>query len=296
MRGDIAQGGEAREEVAGTLGGGSGSRGWCNDLDRCGAFVTHTLRGEGFDASEDGTGRGTPLVAVYENHGQDSRVKDLGDTCSTVSAKYGTGGGNTPIVCFDTAQITSPKNYSVPKPGDPAPPLNTAAQHHVAFTQNQREEVRDLGGVAGALRAAGGTHQDTYVAAFTTEQTPKCSEEKAFTITKQSPSGGGQQQCVAMVHWQQGGGEVEDNVSGALRANAEHSYQFARIQSTVRRLTPRECERLQGFPDDHTAVQYRNKPACDGPRYKALGNSMAVPCVEFILHNLLITESSAARP
>lgn len=62
---------------------------------------------------------------------------------------------------------------------------------------------------------------------------------------------------------------------------------FARIQSTVRRLTPRECERLQGFPDDHTAVQYRNKPACDGPRYKALGNSMAVPCVEFILRNLM---------
>ena len=116
-----------------------------------------------------------------------------------------------------------------------------------------------------------------------------------------------------MVHWQQGGGEVEDNVSGALRANAEHSYQFIRqtapavtsnygkqvdnsdtskgpnvvfSHSTVRQLTPRECERLQGFPDDHTAVQYRNKPACDGPRYKALGNSMAVPCVQFVLGHL----------
>jgi DNA (cytosine-5)-methyltransferase 1 len=66
----------------------------------------------------------------------------------------------------------------------------------------------------------------------------------------------------------------------------ENHAQVARIQSTVRRLTPRECERLQGFPDDHTAVQYRNKPACDGPRYKALGNSMAVPCVQFILENL----------
>lgn len=105
---------------------------------------------------------------------------------------------------------------------------------------------------------------------------------------------GGSQVAVAMVHWQQGGGEVEDNVSGALRANAEHSYQFARIQSTVRRLTPRECERLQGFPDDHTVVQYRNKPACDGPRYKALGNSMAVPCVQFILGNLQkITQEKA---
>jgi DNA (cytosine-5)-methyltransferase 1 len=51
---------------------------------------------------------------------------------------------------------------------------------------------------------------------------------------------------------------------------------------TVRRLTPRECERLQGFPDDWTLVPHRGKPATDGPRYKALGNSMAVNCMEWI--------------
>ena len=50
----------------------------------------------------------------------------------------------------------------------------------------------------------------------------------------------------------------------------------------VRRLTPVECERLQGFPDDYTAIPYRNKPASDGPRYKALGNSMAVPVMRWI--------------
>jgi hypothetical protein len=50
----------------------------------------------------------------------------------------------------------------------------------------------------------------------------------------------------------------------------------------VRRLTPRECERLQGFPDDWTAIPFRGKPASDGPRYKALGNSMAVNCMEWI--------------
>jgi len=50
----------------------------------------------------------------------------------------------------------------------------------------------------------------------------------------------------------------------------------------VRRLTPRECERLQGFPDDYTLIPYRNKPASDGPRYKALGNSMAVPVMAWI--------------
>lgn len=53
-------------------------------------------------------------------------------------------------------------------------------------------------------------------------------------------------------------------------------------QYGVRRLTPRECERLQGFPDDYTLVPFRGKPAADGPRYKALGNSMAVPVMHWI--------------
>lgn len=52
--------------------------------------------------------------------------------------------------------------------------------------------------------------------------------------------------------------------------------------SSVRRLTPRECERLQGFPDDYTLIAHRGKSAADGPRYKALGNSMAVPVMAWI--------------
>ena len=50
----------------------------------------------------------------------------------------------------------------------------------------------------------------------------------------------------------------------------------------VRRLTPRECERLQGFPDDYTLIPFRGRPATDGHRYRALGNSMAVPCMAWI--------------
>ena len=54
-------------------------------------------------------------------------------------------------------------------------------------------------------------------------------------------------------------------------------------QYAVRRLTPIECERLQGFPDGYTNIPWRNKPeAPDGPRYKALGNSWAVPVVRWI--------------
>jgi DNA (cytosine-5)-methyltransferase 1 len=50
----------------------------------------------------------------------------------------------------------------------------------------------------------------------------------------------------------------------------------------ARRLTPKESERLQGFPDNYTAVTFRKKPAADGPRYRALGNSMAVPCMAWL--------------
>ena len=63
--------------------------------------------------------------------------------------------------------------------------------------------------------------------------------------------------------------------------------------SAVRRLTPRECERLQGFPDEYTLVAYRGKPAADGPRYKALGNSMAVPVVRWILNRIETLETLA---
>jgi DNA (cytosine-5)-methyltransferase 1 len=65
-------------------------------------------------------------------------------------------------------------------------------------------------------------------------------------------------------------------------ANAGGQLAVASPSVQVRRLTVKECERLMGFPDDYTLIQYRNKPAADGPRYKALGNSMAVPCMHWI--------------
>lgn len=59
----------------------------------------------------------------------------------------------------------------------------------------------------------------------------------------------------------------------------------------VRRLTPRECERLQGFPDDRTLIPYRGKPASDSARYKALGNTMTVPVMHWIFDRLVKVDS-----
>ena len=74
-------------------------------------------------------------------------------------------------------------------------------------------------------------------------------------------------------------GSIRTKPPGAVENS---STTIAMQRSAVRRLTPRECERLQGFPDDYLDIIYRGRPAADGPKYKALGNSMAVPCMRWI--------------
>ncbi|WP_051299350.1 DNA cytosine methyltransferase [Marinobacterium litorale] len=74
---------------------------------------------------------------------------------------------------------------------------------------------------------------------------------------------------------------VSDKAFELGRNNGQENVLFEPPMK-VRRLTPRECERLQGFPDNHTNVTYRGKPAADGPRYKAIGNSMAVPVMHWV--------------
>jgi DNA (cytosine-5)-methyltransferase 1 len=67
---------------------------------------------------------------------------------------------------------------------------------------------------------------------------------------------------------------------------------FVPSSAAVRRLTPIECERLQGFSDDYTAIPWRGKnQAPDGPRYKALGNSMAVPVMRWIGERIQMVEN-----
>ena len=72
----------------------------------------------------------------------------------------------------------------------------------------------------------------------------------------------------------------------ALRASQGGGNKPHVLTNAVRRLTPIECARLQGFPDDYLDITYRGKPAADGPKYKAIGNSMAVPVVRWILSRI----------
>jgi DNA (cytosine-5)-methyltransferase 1 len=107
--------------------------------------------------------------------------------------------------------------------------------------------------------------------------------------------------AVAMgFNWQNGGGY--GNANEGLGITVEGTGPLQRCNTpavaqamTVRRLTPRECERLQGFPDDWTLIPWRKKPAedCpDGPRYKALGNSMACNCMAWIGERIAALENN----
>jgi DNA (cytosine-5)-methyltransferase 1 len=85
-------------------------------------------------------------------------------------------------------------------------------------------------------------------------------------------------------------GTAEYDVAGTQRADRPGHTTYLRLAMQVRRLTPVECLRLQGFPDDYLDITYRGKPAADGPKYKAIGNSMAVPCMAWIGRRIAAVE------
>ena len=174
-------------------------------MDTC-ENMTGTLR-----ASEKGH---QPLV--YENHGVDARIRESGEISPTVTARYGTGGGNTPLV----------------------------------------QEDSDVYCIVGNI------------------------------IDRQPENGGN-------------GCGYQTDLAYTLTAADHHAiaqpYQDERMRGKVqliRRLTPLECERLQAFPDDWTNIP----GASDSARYRALGNSVAIPCVEFIMKSLReVTELEAEQ-
>ncbi len=98
------------------------------------------------------------------------------------------------------------------------------------------------------------------------------------------------------IGWQPPGGPTKANYSNPQPGDPCHplaagAHPPAIAGTQVRRLTPRECERLQGFPDDYTLIPWRGGMAPDGPRYKALGNSMAVPVMRWIGERIAMVDA-----
>ena len=218
------------EEVAPTLKGSPSGN--CMPSVMC----LHDQGGQRMDVCENMTGtlraseKGhQPLV--YENHGIEARVRESGEISPTVTARYGTGGGNTPLV------------------------------------QEPNEVYCIVGNIIDRQPENGGNGCGYQ-------------QDLAYTLTALDRHA---------VYARQRVDEFKnDNIASTQSARqakdatdlvVESDRQYAQF---IRRLTPLECERLQGFPDDWTNIP----GASDSARYRALGNSVPVPCVEFIMKSL----------
>jgi DNA (cytosine-5)-methyltransferase 1 len=171
--------------------------------------------------------KGDKHAVLYENHPNDSRVTGPHDVAPSCVSRYGTGGGNVPLV-------------------------QEAIAFEPGIATREGSESRFVKELSPTLRKEMGDNQ----VAVAVDCYNKTIGDKSQSISSSAS---------------------DINHTGGVINPAD--------RMAVRRLTPRECERLQGFNDDHTMIPWRNKPAdqCpDGPRYKALGNSMAVPCMAWI--------------
>lgn len=167
--------------------------------------------------------------------------------------------------------------------------LTAMDRHAVAYSWNGDTTPKNSEELSLILRASQGGEGLGVAYSIVADTTPKIGEEINGTLRSQG-GGGIVPPSVAYGITSKGNGDVFESqeLHTALSTGggqAGQGYPCARIESIVRRLTPIECERLQGFPDDFTKIPYRNKSAegCPkGPRYKALGNSMAVPVMAWI--------------
>ena len=168
-------------------------------------------------------------MIAYETHPADSRVKEMGEVCQTVTSRWGTGGGNVPLV------------------------------QSVGFTQC--DAARDVGmDISPTLRSGGNGGYPNHSVAYSLREDAKANNFSATPL----------------------------HVTPALQAlrpsvQSHHAQTFIADTMAVRRLTPVECERLQGFPDNYTNIPWKNSTESpDSHRYKAMGNSMAVPCMRWL--------------
>ena len=172
-----------------------------------------------------------------------------------------------------------------------------------AFTQNSREEVRFIGGdgqKVGALMACGGTHKTNYILDHQLAGTLCARDYKGIAsddIAKGSQKMVVEREYAAPIT--KANGECWENRKTFTAMTSTQGGQLGqgrmavRIDYKVRRLTPKECERLQGFPDDYTQIAWNGKAKEDCPnglRYKALGNSMAVPVMRWIGERIMHVE------
>ena len=227
--------------------------------------------GSVMDCSEDVSGTlrtqehgHQPLV--YENHGIDARYTGPHGVAPTMSARYGTGGNNVLLVEQDTSVYCIVGNAIDRQPQNGGNGIGyqkdiaytlTATDHHAVFSR-QRVDVFTENEVVSTESAR--QHKDA------TDLVAQPYQDAVGTLVRSDHKG------------------ISNQYVGDDKCIVES-------RNLIRRLTPLECERLQGFPDGWTNIP----GASDSARYKALGNSVAIPCVEYAMRGITIALRAGRR-
>lgn len=392
--GDSAKGRKARQAVAALTANGVGTCGADDNQGQAGHLITHALRGEGFDASEDGTGRGTPLVAAYQCHGTNigpmgtlrkgdgnvqsgvpfiagSLTSHHGNTLDSMSWQGqlipstgrlshclnagGMGRQDYETETMIASAYRTAGDGAVYDEGDKTAPLTTSTDPNAnvilqgkqtnAITQKGNansplqalrneigeEETAKWGlGIFDSLQSTDVLRSHLYGKGIRYATFSRCwpidctiSREKDYSerimqslreaecsrCASQGwklPEQLGRQLGAYLSKLSQPGAQAESfmhDLWKACKGSRLLQQALCEIQEIwrstngsrpesygVRRLTPVECEFLQGFPRNWTLVPHRGKLAADGPRYKAIGNSMCTLVMKWIGERILKSE------
>ena len=213
------------------------------------------------------SGNNQPIL--FENHGIDSRYTGPHAVAPTMSARYGTGGNNVPLISDDPQSYCIAGNIidrEVQNGGNGLgcqPDISytlTGMDRHAVFSRQRSDELVE-NEVASTQSAR--QHKDA---------TDLVCQPDIFG---QSQYGAYAEGCTTL---RASGGDHGGGSENLVTMSGENPAE----RRLIRRLTPLECERLQGFPDGWTDIP----GASDSARYKALGNSVAIPCVDFVLRGI----------
>ena len=205
---------------------------------------------------------GNNQPVLFENHGIDARYTGPHEVAPTMSARYGTGGNNVPLVSDTPESYCIAGNIidrEVQNGGNGLgcqPDISytlTGIDRHAVFSRQRSDEL-----------------VENEVVATQSARQHKDATDLVLEVSGLDCRNGSEN------------GDISGTLQSGSSGNSLNSIHPVRTGKLIRRLTPLECERLQGFPDGWTLIP----GASDSARYKALGNSVAIPCVDFVLRGI----------
>ena len=257
--------GAAGEEAAGDFGAGAESAGAdliCMATQQGGAEIRTDDRAPTLTAAAGMSGNNQPVICAAFKAGQGAKANGIGyaEECAPTLGAVSSGTNQCPsVLIFDRAQITSPNNRSTVGPDKPCPALHTFGEVPTVCYQMQ----------------GFGDYREGDIASSCKQRDYKDSTDLVVSSVD----------CRNFTEGGEINGTLQAKESGGQSLNLQNTIRTGMI---VRRLTPMECERLQGYPDGWTDIgEWRDskgklrKPS-DSPRYKALGNSIALPFWDFL--------------